>query len=142
MHCDDGGSHMRKLFAALLLVLGAALLVMPAFAQEDQGLKLVNAKLSQELSRAARPGGSSIDPGLNDTTYVGYNPAFAGSNYWSIGTGKRFPPPVFGTNSVGVITNDRRGFWDWDAAIHGDSLQGWWPQRDQYTFSLGSNTDD
>jgi hypothetical protein len=50
---------MRKLFVALLLVIGAALLVMPALA-DPSGLhpaKLMNARWPELKSRAARLGG-------------------------------------------------------------------------------------
>src|SRR5438093_13543897 len=143
MHCDDGGSHMRKLFVALLLVLGAALLVMPAFAQDEFSAKLMNAKMAQEMkSRAARLGGSAVDPGLNDTTYVGYNPAYAASNYWSIGVGTRRPPGTHGSlkSDIPAIPTSRTGYWDWDHPVHGDSLQGWWPVRNLYTAFATSPT--
>src|SRR5262245_4962133 len=83
-NCDDGGSHMRKLFVALLLVLGAAILAMPALAELTAGGdipgKLFSPSMAMEMkSRAARLGTSSVG---NDTTYIGYNPAYAGSNYW------------------------------------------------------------
>src|ERR1043166_5659121 len=73
MHCDDGGSHMKKPFVALLLMVGAAAMVASsAFAQgDDLGLKLQNAKMVKALmgSRAARLGVSAgPDP---DTVYVG-----------------------------------------------------------------------
>src|SRR5437667_5190416 len=72
MHCDDGGSQMRKSFVALLLVLGAASLAKLALASgDDGGAKLMNAQMAQELrSRAARLQVSG--PGTGDTTYVGF----------------------------------------------------------------------
>jgi len=58
-----------------------------------------------------------------ETTYVGYSPSFAGSNYWSIGTGNYRP---------GSSNPNDFGLWDWDHPVHGDSLQGWWPNRRVY----------
>src|ERR1041384_5078430 len=91
MHCDDGGSHMKKPFVALLLMVGAAAMVASsAFAQgDDLGLKLQNAKMVKALmgSRAARLGVSAgPDP---DTVYVGKSFAnhTAPDNYWNLYTG-------------------------------------------------------
>ena len=59
-HCDDGGSHMRKSFIALALLVGAvAMLTTSGYGagrhRGDQGVKLNNAKIAQmEVSRAAR----------------------------------------------------------------------------------------
>src|SRR2546425_9361389 len=60
-HCDDGGSQMRKLFVALLLLSGAVMCANPILAAVDdpagssEGLKMMNAQMNQELmSRAAR----------------------------------------------------------------------------------------
>ena len=94
-------------------------------------------------TRAARLGGSAFDPGLNDTTFVGYNPAYAGSNYWSIGVGTRRPPGTHGSakSDIPVIPNSRTGYWDWDHPVHGDSLQGWWPVRHIFTAFLASQSD-
>src|SRR5262245_21940971 len=136
MHCDDGNSHMRKLFVALLLVLGAAILAMPALAEltgADTPGKLMNAAMAQEMkSRAANLGTSTH---VNDTTWVGYNPGYAGSNYWSIGVGHRWPRGTFGASKGDIppVPNDDTGYWDWDHPVHGDSLQGWWPMRHMYT---------
>jgi hypothetical protein len=87
---------------------------------------------------AARLGTSALTA---DTTWVGYNPAFATKtnnrgqvNYWSIGVGGNEPPA--GSN------NARRGYWDWDNPIHGDSLQGWWPVRFPYNSNTGLNAND
>jgi hypothetical protein len=138
---------MRKLFVALLLVTGAAALAMPAFAEigstADIPGKLMNAQMAQELkSRAARLG-TSTHP--NDTTWVGYNPGYAGSNYWSIGVGHRWPRGTFGPakGDIVPVPNDDTGYWDWDHPVHGDSLQGWWPMRHDYdSFFIASLPDD
>ena len=56
---------MRKLFVVLLLALGAAFLVMPAFAQDEFPAKLMNARMAQEMkTRAARRGGFGVSNGL------------------------------------------------------------------------------
>src|SRR5262249_25153324 len=92
MHCDDGGSHMKKPFVALLLLLGAgAMLASTAFAQD--GLELVNAKMARELmtSRAHRLGTSAgPDP---DTVFVGksFTNHTGPQNYWNIFTGTDRP---------------------------------------------------
>src|SRR3989442_8293666 len=147
MHCDDGGSHMRKSFVALLLVLGAASLAKLAFADSEFanagefGSKLMNAQMAQELrTRAARLGTSGPGP-PNDTTWVGFNPAYGGSNYWSIGVGLRHPRGVTGPGKGDIVPvpNSDTGYWTWDTPIHGDSLQGWWPVRNLYT-STGNLT--
>src|SRR5437879_1115685 len=77
MHCDDGGSHMRKSFVALLLIGAVAFMTNAAFAQDpqsDPGNKLLNAQSAKErLSRASRLGSSATQPG--DTMYVGHTPS-------------------------------------------------------------------
>ena len=78
---------MKKPFVALLLLVGAAaMLASTAFAQDDVGLKLSNAKMAKELlsSRAHRLGTSAgPDP---DTVYVGksHTNHVAPDNYWNI----------------------------------------------------------
>src|SRR5262245_33958678 len=140
MHCDDGGSHMKKPFVALLLLMGAAaMLATSAFAQsEDLGIKLVNAKMAKELlsSRAQRLGVSAgPDP---DTVYVGksFTNHTGPDNYWNVFAGSYLPSIVTGTNA----------FWDWDNSVGvqaADSLQGWWPIREQYNATGGLTlTDD
>ena len=136
---------MRKLFVALLLVLGAAILAMPALAEltgADTPGKLSNASMAMEMkSRAARLGTSSAG---NDTTFVGYNPAYTGSNYWSIGVGDRHPRGTFGPSKGDIVPvpNSDTGYWDWDHPVHGDSLQGWWPMRHLYTSFFVANLAD
>ena len=76
-----------------------------------------------------------------ETTWVGFNPDYASHtnsrgelNYWSVGVGANRPPA--GSN------NARRGYWDWETPIHGDSLQGWWPMRVAYTSATGLSAND
>lgn len=125
---------MRKSFVALLLLLGAAAtLATGAWAFGDPAsdgdiLKFKQATSAQDLraSRASRFG--TQVPG-NDTTWVGYNPAYAASNYWSIGVGNGFNAPG-GT-----------GVWDLETPVQGDSLQGWWTYRVKYIFNAGDRPD-
>jgi hypothetical protein len=104
---------------------------------------LMNARVAQEArSRAARLGTSSS---ASDTTWVGFNPAYAGSNYWSVGVGNRRPRGVTGPGKGDVVPvpNDDTGYWDWDHPVHGDSLQGWWPERHLYnSFFIANLPDD
>jgi hypothetical protein len=104
----------------------------------NEGLKLVNAQMSQELrSRAGGIGSSTNFPHWNDTTYVGHTPGRfnASNNWWSIysGTGKAGykRPPL------------RSGIWDFEpdgaTYINGDSLQGWWSMRNLYN-GIGGQT--
>ena len=122
---------MRKLFVALLLVVGAAFLALPAFAEiglsSDTPGKVMNAQIAEEMrSRASRLGTSDSGYNPTDTTWVGYNPAYAGSNYWSIGIGDRRPKGVSGPNKADVIfvKDEDMGYWDWDRPVNGDTLQG------------------
>lgn len=138
---------MRKLFVASLLVLGAALLAMPVLAQtlENTGDipgKLMNAAMAKELKSRAAALGTSAGP--NDTTWVGYNPAYAGSNYWSVGVGNRWPKGAFGPTKGDIppVAAANTGYWDWDHPVHGDSLQGWWPMRHLYTSFFIANLND
>jgi hypothetical protein len=104
-----------------------------AFAQSDDvGLKLVNAKMAQELmrSRASRLGVSAgPDP---DTVYVGksYTNHTAADNYWNIYVGDYLP----------TINNANNAFWDWENSVGiqaPDSLHGWWPIHRQYNSTGG-----
>ncbi|HTO89960.1 MAG TPA: hypothetical protein VMJ70_02415, partial [Candidatus Sulfotelmatobacter sp.] len=81
-------------------------------------------------------------PVSGETTYVGFSPNFAGSNYWSIGPG-HFRPGSSNPNDY--------GYWGWDndavhnnlATVHGDSLFGWWPYRELLNDTGGLTlTDD
>ncbi len=130
---------MKKPFVALLLLIGAAaMLVTSAFAQSDDvGLKLVNAKMAKQLmgSRAARLGVSSHDP---DTVYVGksHTNHLAADNYWNIYTGHFLPG----------IADPENAMWDWDNSVGiqvADSLHGWWPMHRQFNSTGGLTlTDD
>jgi hypothetical protein len=130
---------MKKPFVALLLLLGAAaMLASTAFAQSDEGIKLVNAKMAKELmgSRAHRLGTSAgPDP---DTVYVGksYSNHTGPQNYWNIYVGDYLPGTTRTTNAL----------WDWDNSVGiqaPDSLHGWWPVRRQYNSTGGLTlTDD
>jgi len=139
---------MRKWFVASLLVVGASLLAMPAFAElygsEDLPGKLMNGQIAKEMrSRAARLGTSSGSQ-PSDTTWVGYNPAYATSNYWSIGVGDRRPAGTFGAlkSDIPAVKAEDTGYWDWENPVHGDTLQGWWPMRHLYTSFFIANLND
>jgi hypothetical protein len=136
---------MRKLFVANLLIWLAAP-APPALAEfgeaQDIPGKLMNASMAQDMqSRAARLGTSTH---ANDTTWVGYNPAYAGSNYWSVGVGHRWPRGAFGPGKGDIppVPDDDTGYWDWDHPVHGDSLQGWWPVRHNYISFFIANLND
>src|SRR5262252_5599128 len=140
MHCDDGGSHMKKPFVALLLLCGAAaMLASSAFAQsEDLGIKLVNAKMAKDLmSSRAHVLGVSAGPDP-DTVYIGksYTNHTGPTNYWNIWVGDYLPGTTAATNA----------FWDWDNSVGiqaADSLHGWWPLHRQYNSTGGLTlTDD
>ena len=147
MRCDDGGTPMRKRLVVLLLGLRAMFPAMPARAElvgtADEPAMLMNARIAQDMkSHAARLGTSTH---ANDTTWVGYNPAYAGSNYWSIGVGHRWPRGTHGAakGDVVPVPDDDTGYWDWEHPVHGDSLQGWWPMRNGYvTFYIANLPDD
>ncbi len=130
-------ARFKALHACSLLALLLALASgtpRPAAAQDDAALpaRLDNAQIRGELgSRAAR---ARVSAGPSDTTFVGFNPAYAGSNYWSIGVGN-YRPLAGGDNS-------RYGYWDFDVLVHGDSLQGWFPARRRYTTTGGITLPD
>src|SRR2546422_6134193 len=131
-------SRLRRPVVALLVILApiAAPTSRLHAAIEDEtgsgaeGLKMVNAQMVRELaSRGARLGTST---GASDTTFVGYTPGHFGDNYWSIwsGLGKDgFKRPINGVPD--------KGTWDWEVALHGDSLQGWWPLLNMYASTGG-----
>src|SRR5258706_10110257 len=92
MHCDGGGSQMRKSYVALLLLVGAAAaLASTALARTDEfgadntPAKMINAQLNSEMrSAVARPGVA----GGNDTVFIGFRPGkVSATNYWGIGKG-------------------------------------------------------
>lgn len=122
---------MRKSFVATMLAFGAlATLATVAFAGSSDDFVSESRRLS-DLQRAAKL--RSLADG--DTTWVGYNPAFASAdNPWEIGVGAN--RPFAGSN------NSRRGYWDFDTPVAGDSLQGWWPLRHWYSSTTGMPTDD
>jgi flagellar hook capping protein FlgD len=131
---------MSRRFAAVLFVFGAAFVAGPAGAEfpdrtsgPDISPMLVNARIAREMTSRAMALGTSTH--LSDTTWVGYNPAYAGSNYWSVGVGHRWPRGTYGASKSDIVPvpNDDTGYWDWDHPVHGDTLQGWWPIRHLYT---------
>ena len=136
---------MKKVLLGSLVAVIATSLALPALAEltgADIPARLMNASIAQETkSRAARLGTSSAG---NDTTFVGYNPAYAGSNYWSIGVGDRHPHGTFGPSKGDIVPvpNSDTGYWDWDHPVHGDSLQGWWPMRQLYSSFFITNLPD
>lgn len=98
----------------------------------DPEIRRLDARHAAALRSAARrPRTSGVLP---ETTFVGYNPAFAGSNWWSIGVGQ-MRPPAGGDPS-------RRGYWDFDTPVHGDSAQGWSAHRRRYTTTGGQTLPD
>src|SRR6185503_11930542 len=133
-------SGHRFCVAAAILSGALGALSQPARAQDDAapGEVLRNAQIVKRFlgSRAQRLGTSAgPDP---DTVYVGksYSNHVAPGNYWNIYTGTYRP-------GTGAPTN---ALWDWDntAGLQApDSLQGWWPIREQYTATGGLTlTDD
>src|SRR6185436_18911469 len=123
MHCDGGGSHMRKSFVALLAVGAVAALASTAFAGEefgdDVGSKLVNAQMIREMRASIDNSGFAA----GSTTYVGFKPGkVAANNYWGIGKGNN--------RVVQSMTAADYGVWTWDnevnfpnniTEVHGDS---------------------
>ena len=135
----------RSLFAILF----ALVLAPPPAARAELGTTeetpamLMNGRVQAAMrSRTTRPGTSAHAP--SETTWVGYNPAYAGSNYWSIGVGHRRPRGTFGAGKADVVPvpDEDTGYWDWEHPVHGDSLQGWWPKRHNYTSFFISNLAD
>src|SRR5262245_20218485 len=92
---------MNRSLVAVLLAVGLMSRACPARAEfpdrDGEGIisaKLMNARIAGELSLRAGALGTSNHP--SDTTWVGYNPAYGGSNYWSIGVGHRYNRGTFG----------------------------------------------
>jgi hypothetical protein len=137
---------MRRFLILALLALGVASLTRQVQADFEELATppgcpiLINPRMNQELKQSAAQLRTSTHV-PNDTTYVGFNPAYAGSNYWSIGVGHRWPRGVSGGVPVPVPDADT-GYWDWDHPVHGDSLQGWWPMRNCYTSFFIANLPD
>src|SRR5689334_12417975 len=136
MHCDDGGSHMRKSYVALLLMVGAAALTANLAIAQESGIgenvqpRLTNANISAQLrSRAAKFGVSST-PSPNDTVWVGYSGLPGATNYWKVGKGPNRP-----TQGAGVGTD---GVWTWETPVNGDSMQGWWSIRNAHANASGA----
>ncbi len=134
---------MRKSLVSLLLAVGAtAFVANMALASPDDGdvvnPKLMNANMSKELqSRATRLGSSATTV---DTTYIGYTPGKqSASNYWSIWSGSdKFSVPTGPYHRPPA----QGAMWDFDGPyINGDSLQGWWSVRSDYTTSRGTLPD-
>lgn len=94
--------------------------------------RIVQPQMTRALrSSAARPRTAAS---TSDTTWVGYHPGYAASNYWSIGVGAR-RPPAGGDDS-------RRGYWDFETPVHGDTLQGWSAHRRIYNTTGGQSLSD
>src|SRR5204863_7258346 len=76
MHCDDGGSQMRRTFVALLLLLGVASSAYRVYASDlangAEGLKLMNGQMAQEMRSRAAKLGTQTNPAQAETVYVGY----------------------------------------------------------------------
>src|SRR5690242_11434580 len=118
----------------LISVGSLLLLAHPSFAAsiDDNSRSLLrNQRLATELrSRANQPATSAAA----DTTFIGFTPGHSGDNYWSVWSGN---------NAIGGTWNRppaRGGLWDFEppyAAVHGDSLQGWWSLRFHYGFTGG-----
>jgi hypothetical protein len=133
---------MRKKFVTLLLSLSvAAFMANPVLANPEDvglGLKLMNAKNSQE--RFAKTGnlGTSVSAVNPETIWVGYWPgANQANNYWKVGG---FPS---GSGNLGNVNDD--GTWSFELNQHvgGDSLSGWWMVRQQHlNFSGTTRTDE
>src|SRR5215831_10454997 len=146
MHCDGGGSHMRKSFVALLLLMGAAAaLATSAYALVDElggenvNAKLINAQMMRDMRSDVAQTGVS---GPVDTTFCGFVPGkVTATNYWGLGIGNF---KAFSSNVADY------GYWSWDndavhnniAEVHGDSLFGWWPIRNIMNGTGGLTLND
>ena len=109
---------MRNALAVALLTILTVVFVHPALAQEpqDEGVRLMNARMAQmQTSRAARLG-TSADW---DTFFVGHTTTTPYSLPWHVGRGP-YRPGVGGKFD---------GMWDFDTYDGGtiDSMQGWVP---------------
>src|SRR5262245_7270107 len=136
----QGAGPVNQSLVAVLLALGAVSVAAPATAdfpdrepRSDFNPKLMNPRIVMDLRSP-----------IGDTTWVGYNPAYAGSNFWSIGGGRRRPRGTFGPGKGDIVPvpNSDTGYWEWDHPVHGDSLQGWWPIRHLHTgFTFNGQND-
>jgi len=140
---------MRKVFVGLLLLLGVAaaanlaLAMTEDFGGTDVQPRLTNAKLPGLTSRAAKLRGSAV---IGDTTYVGYTPGkfSATKNWWSIGAG--FSPGGSNSPAFRRAYAGQGGMWDFEKTgashINGDSMQGWWSDRQLMTGTGGLTLPD
>jgi hypothetical protein len=140
---------MRKVFVGLLLLLGVAATANLALAMTDDlgnldiQPRLTNTKMPGLTSRAAKLRGSAV---VGDTTYVGYTPGrfSATKNYWSIGAG--FSPGASNSPSFRRPYAGQGGMWDFEKTggvhINGDSMQGWWSDRQLMTGTGGQTRAD
>jgi hypothetical protein len=124
---------MKTLISAFLL---ACLAVPTAGAAVEDAPETPVLRTGQRVTElrswAARLATSS---GNTDTLWVGYTPsAVSSTNWWGVYAG-------FGKDGFYRPTNGvpHQGVWDWEAPVHGDSLQGWWPILNLYA-STGSQT--
>src|SRR2546426_989995 len=161
MHCDDGGSQMRRTFVALLLLLGVASSAYRVYASEltgggAEGLKLMNGQMAQEMRSRSSRFGTQTNPAQAETVYVGYTPTQfipgwvennnpptnpgRNTNYWQIwaGYGPELISPAKSHTYHVAYSSGMAGsgaMWDWENPVKGDSLQGWWPNRAIYNIS-------
>src|SRR5262245_670834 len=115
------GDRMNRISIPTAITLALASLTVPAVAEiagtEDLHPMLSNARIAEESrTRASRAGTSTFPGKMGDTTWVGYNPAYAGSNYWSIGVGNRRPRGTTGPDPADIlpVPAEDTGYWDWD----------------------------
>src|SRR5436190_1361073 len=94
-----------------VLFVTALLLSPPASADGDNPYpdnncaRLFNADF---IRRLQSPGARAAVAAAAESVWVGYSPAYAGSNYWSVGVGPNRPGAQVGGN------------WDWEHPVHGD----------------------
>ena len=111
----------RRLLS-LLLLLAVHVSTPRAARSDDQDTPLLKtAQFTTELRSRTRALRTAASP--NDTTWIGFAPGHSGpGNWWSVYAGSGadgYYRPVNG----GV----NKGVWDFENAVQGDSLQGWWP---------------
>jgi hypothetical protein len=137
---------MRKLFMAILALVGAASLSTPVrvYAQADEGVVQAMQPEHKGVTRAARLR-TAQDPGDPDTVYIGhiYDQTFTaggkmvagGYGPYRVGRGPNLP-----TRAGAPVTIGDNGAWDFDrfqgqfspGGAETDSLQGWWPVARAY----------
>src|SRR5262249_40876079 len=86
--------------------------------------RLINADFTRRLHQQAAAQHPAVASAA-ESVWIGYDPAYSGSNYWSVGVGANRPGAQVGGN------------WDWEHPVHGDSLMGWWPIHMLYTSTGG-----